>query len=236
VPKRAVGTTLTIGANSVVGLTSIGGLELSAESIDVTTLSSDGGYREFIGGFKDGGEVSVSGFFEPGDTTGQMAMYNAFESGSTDSYSIIFPSELGASWIFNGVVTGFSTGAELEEAVSFEATIKVSGKPSLAVTASGGLTALTLTGTGGTLSPTFSTTNNSYSFSGVTATSATITATAANHTLKLYIDGVFSQNLVSGSASAAIPLTVNKGKMLTIIAYENGKAAKVYEVVVIKTS
>ncbi|WP_224722967.1 phage tail tube protein [Paenibacillus vietnamensis] len=234
--QRSVGTVLQIGANSVAGLTSIGGLELSAETIDVTTLASNGGYREFIGGFKDGGEVSVSGFFEPGDTNGQMAMYTAFQAGTTDAYSIIFPAGLGATWTFNGVVTGFSTSVDLEEAVTFEATIKVSGAPSLGITASGGLTALSLTATGGTLSPAFSGTNYSYSFGGVSAATATITATAASHTLKLYVDGVYTQDLTSGSASAAITLTLNKGRKLTIIAYETGKAAKVYEVVVIKTT
>lgn len=234
--QRSVGTVLTIGANNVAGLTSIGGLELSAETIDVTTLASNGGYREFIGGFKDGGEVAISGFFEPGDTNGQMAMYNAFKAGSTDSYSIIFPASLGASWTFNGVVTAFSTNAELEDAIGFEATVKVSGEPSLGITASGGLTALSLVGTGGALSPAFANGNYSYTFSGVSATSATVTATAANHSLKLYINGVYSQDLTSGAASASIPLTLAQGKKLTIIATETGKAAKVYEVIVVKTT
>ena len=30
------------------GLTSIGGIEITADTQDVTTLDSDGGYREFI--------------------------------------------------------------------------------------------------------------------------------------------------------------------------------------------
>ena len=52
--ERALGTTLSIGEvpTLVAGLTSIGGLELSADTIDVTTLDSEDGYREFIGGFK----------------------------------------------------------------------------------------------------------------------------------------------------------------------------------------
>lgn len=234
--ERAVGTVLQIGASAIAELTSIGGLELSAETIDVTNLSSGGGYREFIGGFKDAGEVSVSGFFNPSDTNGQMALYNAFESGSTDTYSIIFPAALGATWSFSGVVTAFSTGAELEEAVSFEATIKVSGAPSLGVTPSSGLTALALTGAGGTLSPAFANANYNYSFGGVTATSVTITATAAGHSLKLYVDGVYLQDLVSGSPSASIALTLNVGKKLTVLATQAGKTTKIYEVVVIKTS
>ncbi|GBF73211.1 hypothetical protein PA598K_01496 [Paenibacillus sp. 598K] len=128
--QRAVGTTLMIGTITVGGITSISGLELSADTIDTTTLDSDGGYREFIGGFKDGGEVGISGFFMP-DNAGQAAIYQAFKSGATSACKIVFPPEMETSWEFNAVVTGFSTGAELEDALSFEGTLKVSGEPTL---------------------------------------------------------------------------------------------------------
>ncbi|ACT00221.1 phage tail tube protein [Paenibacillus sp. JDR-2] len=234
-PKsKASGTKIQIGANYVAELTSISGPELSADTIDVTTLDSNG-WREFLQGLKDGGEVSISGFFNTSDI-GQMAVYQAFNQGSLDSYTILFPPALGASWTLNGIATGISTSAELEDVVSFEATIKVSGAPALGLTPSGGLTALSLTGAGGALTPTFSNGNYLYTFSGVTATSVTLTATAANHTLALYIDGVLSQALTSGSASAAIPVTLNVGKKLTILATESGKTTKVYEVTVAKTA
>ncbi|OBZ13337.1 phage tail tube protein [Bacillus sp. FJAT-26390] len=232
--QRAVGTTLQVGANVVTELTSINGLSLTAETIDITNLSSGGGYREFMGGFKDAGEVAITGHFNAQDANGQMALYAAFENGSTNSYIITFPS--GGSWTFNGVVTGFTTAAELEGTVSFEGTIKVSGAPSFGITQSGGLTALVLTAAGGALAPAFAVGNRSYSYSGVTATTATVTATAAAHTLKLYVDGVYAQDLVTGSPSVAIALTLNVGRKLTIIAYEASKSAKVYEVVVIKTA
>lgn len=232
-PKRSVGTKLLIGLNAVAGLTSIGGISKSADTLDTTTLDSDGGYRTFTGGFKDGGEVPISGYFEPGDS-GQLAMEAAFESGNELPFQIVFPAELGASWSFRGVVTAISTNAELEELVGYEATIKVSGKPSLVTQPSSGLTALSLTAAGGALSPAFANGVYYYSFAGVTANSATLTATAANHELKLYINNSYSQDLVSGQASSAIPLTAGS-KKLTIVATGDGKAPATYEVVVIKT-
>src|SRR5690606_13075173 len=132
--KRALGTKLQIGKDSpvtVAGLTSIGGLELSADTIDVTTLDSDGGYREFIAGFKDAGEVSLEGYLELEEGKGQKDLYDLFESGGTEDFTISFPN--GAKWEFKGVVTGFSTSADLEDPLSFSATIKVSGKPTLVV-------------------------------------------------------------------------------------------------------
>jgi len=132
--KRALGTKLTKGKTApitVAGLTSIGGLEQSADTIDVTTLDSAGGRREFIAGFKDSGEVAIEGYFIPGTGKGQSELYTAFESGETDDYSIAFPPELGASWEFQAIVTGFSTSADLEDPLAFSATLKVTGVPTL---------------------------------------------------------------------------------------------------------
>ena len=132
---RSLGTVLKIGKDpsivKVGGLTEIGGIELSADTLDTTTLESDGGYREFIGGFKDAGEVSLSGYLEIDTSNGQKKMYDAFETGDVQEFAIEFPESIGAKWAFKGVVTGFSTGASLEDLISFGATIKVSGKPTL---------------------------------------------------------------------------------------------------------
>lgn len=124
------GTTFKIGTTSVGQLTSIGGIELSADSVEVTDLGNADGYREFIGGFKDGGEVALSGYFGYSDG-GQQALYAAFESGAATSCSINFPTGVGAKWSFDGVVIGYKTSAELEDAVGFDCTVKVSGKPAL---------------------------------------------------------------------------------------------------------
>lgn len=139
--NRALGTVLKIGATAsavkVGGLTEIGGIELSADTLDTTTLDSDGGYREFIGGFKDAGEVSLSGYLDIADANGQKKMYDAFESGAVQDFTIEFPTGVKAKWGFKGIVTGFSTSASLEDLITFESTIKVSGKPTLTLTTAG---------------------------------------------------------------------------------------------------
>lgn len=137
--KRSLGTKLQKGKTSAVTvarLSSIGGLELSADTIDVTTLESDGGYREFIAGFKDAGEVALEGYFVPEEGKGQKELYEAFETGEEDDYVIQFPNDM-AKWEFKGIVVGFSTSADLEDPLAFSASIKVSGKPTLAVGAGG---------------------------------------------------------------------------------------------------
>lgn len=129
----AKGTTFKLGNTAIGSLKSIGGIALSADTIDVTTLDNEDGYKEFIGGMKDGGEVSLDGFFDAGDE-GQKALYTAFESGSVKEATITFPAELKCSWQLNGVVTAYETSADLSDAVTFSCTVKVSGKPTLAIT------------------------------------------------------------------------------------------------------
>lgn len=231
--KHALGTKLKIGANSITELTSIAGLELGADTIETTSLDNEDGYRTFIQGLKDAGEIGISGYFNPADTNGQKALHDAFDAGTLLAFSILFPSTFGAEWTFNAIVTGFSTGAELEDAVSFEATLKVSGKPSLGLTASAGISGLELTGTGGTLAPVAAGTTYYYTFATVSASEVTIKATAADHTLKLYKNGVYLQDLASGSASAAIAIAAGSTKF-TILAYEAAKTTKTYEIVVVK--
>jgi predicted secreted protein len=124
----AMGTKLKKGTTAVANLTSIGGLDLSADTIETTTLDSPDGFRTYTGGLKDGGDVSLSGYFDP---TSHEGLYTDFGAGTQSTYTIEFP--MGAKWTFEGIVTGYNTGAEMEDNVSFEATIKVSGKPTLTV-------------------------------------------------------------------------------------------------------
>lgn len=111
----------------------------------------------------------------------------------------------------------------------------LNAKAGIPVSASAGLSGLSLTGTGGALSPAFNKDTRYYTYSGVTGASVTVTATASNHSIKLYIDGVYSQTLISGTASSAIVMTVGS-KKLTIVAQEAGKQSQTTEIVVVKTA
>lgn len=131
--SNAVGTKLMVNGKAVGGLTSISGIEVSAEAIDVTDLGNEDGYREKLPGFKDGGEVGASGFLD-GDNEGQDECYSLMESGDVVDCAIVFPAKIGKSWKFKAGITKFSTSAELEDAVTFEVSLAVSGKPTLAST------------------------------------------------------------------------------------------------------
>lgn len=128
--SRSSGTKLMIGDVRVGGLKSIGGIEVSADTIDVTDLGNETGYREKLPGFKDAGEVSCSGFLD-GEDAGQDKCYDLLKSGDVVECSIVFPKKIGKSWTFKAGVTKFSTSADVDDAVTFELTLAVSGEPEL---------------------------------------------------------------------------------------------------------
>ena len=133
IARRSVGTVLMANGVAVAGLTSIGGIEETTETIDVTTLDSDGGSREFIAGFSSPGEVSLEGFLlvdETGLEAGQAVMKQLKDSGDRGSFDIVFPKKV-AAWRFQGIITTFGTSFALEDAISFTSQITVSGKPEL---------------------------------------------------------------------------------------------------------
>ena len=134
---KGMGTKFNIGTEdskkTVAELTEIGGMELSADTIEVTTLDSADGYREFMQGLKDAGEVSLSGYFNPTTGKGQKELYDLFEGGELTDFEIEFPESLGAKWGFKGILTAISTSAPMEDNIPFEASIKVSGKPTLTI-------------------------------------------------------------------------------------------------------
>lgn len=132
--SKSVGTQLIINNKKIGGLKSINGVEISADPIDVTDLGNEDGYKESLPGFKDGGEVGASGFLDGADE-GQEECMTLMNSGEVVDCEIKFPAKIGKSWKFKGGVTKFSTSAAVEDAIGFELSLKVSGKPTLENTA-----------------------------------------------------------------------------------------------------
>lgn len=130
--KFAFGTVFSVTVATVLTpiakLTSITGVEVTADEIDVTAHDSSNGYREYVQGLRDSGSVSIEGLFT--SDASQIALKTLFDSGDSVAMKIDFPASAG-EWSFNGFVTGLSTDAPMDGAITFSATIKVTGKPTL---------------------------------------------------------------------------------------------------------
>jgi predicted secreted protein len=106
---------------------------MSRDDIDVSNNSSSDGYREFIPGWRDGGEVSAKANWLPTNTTQDYTtgLHAQFNDNVKHNYKIILPSTL-ITISFSGFLTAFEPDLPLEEQAQLSFTIKISGKPTVA--------------------------------------------------------------------------------------------------------
>jgi len=105
---------------------------MSKNSIDVTSHASSDGYREFIPGMRDGGEVSFKANWLPTNVThdGTTGLLESFNDDDLHNWKIIAPDTL-ITIAFSGFLTAFEPDLPLEEQAQLSGTIKVSGKPTV---------------------------------------------------------------------------------------------------------
>ena len=127
---NAMGTSLFFtpsgGTRTKVGrLSSVGEIAPESEEIEITTLESENGFRQYMQGLRSVGEIDLEGFFDP-DDAGQSALRSAFSSGSTGTFEVAFPD--GSKATFSAFVKGYTIGAaEVDGALEFAAQLRVSG-------------------------------------------------------------------------------------------------------------
>ena len=120
--------------DAIAEINSITGPIMSRDTIDVTSLDSTGGYREFITGFRDGGTVVLSMNFTR--TTYEL-MKTDFESNVAQNYQIDLPDGENTSLDFEGLVTELPLTIPTDDKITADVTIKITGQVLLS---SGGTT------------------------------------------------------------------------------------------------
>ena len=122
------GAVLKRGATPIAEVLSITGPGMTRDLIDVTHLGSTGGYREYVSGYRDGGELTftINFIFE-----GYNNMKTDFDSDSSGSYSVILPDAGNTTLTFSGFVTSMPLSIEPDNAVTVDITIKITGQVSL---------------------------------------------------------------------------------------------------------
>lgn len=127
---NAFGVTIEFGDGSgtytpIGNVTSVEGPEIERETVDVTAHDSPDMWNEFVGGLKNGGEVSVEVNYDPAEHDTLMAQ---FDKDEPVPWRIVWPNEIGY-WDFSAIMTGFSPEAPVDDKLSAELTLQVSGKP-----------------------------------------------------------------------------------------------------------
>lgn len=110
--------------DTIAEVLDIDGPNQAREQIEVTSHSS-AGWREFIAGLRDGGEVSFPINSVPTDQT-QIDLRALIDSGAAANFKIVYPN--GYRDTFAGVVTDWGTKSPVDGAVTEEIKIKISGE------------------------------------------------------------------------------------------------------------
>lgn len=111
---------------------SISGPSMTRDFIDVTSLDSTGGYREFIAGFRDGGTVNLTMNFTRSTYDKMKA---DFENDAAQHYEVVLPdtgpadtSDVNTSFEFRGLVTELPLEIPTDDKITANVTIKIDGK------------------------------------------------------------------------------------------------------------
>ena len=123
---RALGTTFSFGGTIIPNLTSIGEVSPTADELDATTLDSASGYRDFLAGFKDSGEFTITGYHD--GSAAQAGIRTAFGTGAAATTIITFQTTPATTATFQSFVKGYSIGsADVDGVVGFGATFRITG-------------------------------------------------------------------------------------------------------------
>lgn len=107
-------------------INSISGISASAEEIDVTTLESTGGWREFIRGFRNAGTITLNMNWTRDN---YITMLGDFESDDSINYQLVLPDASNTTIDFAGYVTELPMEIPTGDKVTMTVTIKVTGQP-----------------------------------------------------------------------------------------------------------
>lgn len=136
-----LGTELQVGDGGspetfapIARLTSIGEISMDADDVDVTAYDSPDGFREYIRGLVDAGEIPFTGIWTADAT--QQAAFTDILGGpgqANKNYKVVFPGSLG-EFACSGYIKSVGLNPQLDNRIEFSGTIKVSGKPTFTVT------------------------------------------------------------------------------------------------------
>ncbi len=134
----AFGTLLKIGDGAssetfttIAEVTDIGGPELALEIAEVTSHSSTNGWKEKIGALLDGGQVSFSINYIPTNSThnNTNGLIADMVARTLRNFTLTFPQA--TVWSFSALVVGFSPTEPIDNALTADITLEISGQPTL---------------------------------------------------------------------------------------------------------
>lgn len=128
----------TVLWGEVAEVTTITGMSLKVDTVDVTSHQSPNAWKEFVPVLKEPGDITFEINYVPGDVSQNATngLLDDVENNRLRSFSLVFPDNatdsLKTRWAFQGYVTAVSPTAAHDGVLKAAVTIKVSGSPTLA--------------------------------------------------------------------------------------------------------
>lgn len=135
---NAFGTKLYRGGTAgtaIAQVDNIGGPGLKVNALETTNHDSTGGWQEFIGGLKDGGDVKLDINYDPAGATHKDAaggLLTDLKNGTANAYALKFSDAATTTWTFSALVTGFEPKAPANGKLAASVNLKVTGVVTMA--------------------------------------------------------------------------------------------------------
>lgn len=113
---------------AIAEINDISGPNLSRDTLETTSLDTTGGYRTFIGGFRDGGEVQLEMNFT---LDGYDDLKLDFEDDDLRDYQIVLPDTGETTFGFSALVTSLGMKLSTTDKIMASVTLKISGEVTL---------------------------------------------------------------------------------------------------------
>ncbi len=113
---------------AVAEVTSISGPGFTKEAAEATSLDSTNKFREYVPGFKDGGDVTIEFNLLSATIT---TLKTQLDLTVFRNYQVVFPTSPSKTWKFSAIMTSFSHDANATDTMTGTATFKISGSPTL---------------------------------------------------------------------------------------------------------
>ena len=105
----------------------LSGPTMSRDVVEVTTYDSLEGYREKIGGLRDGGQITFSLNFR---RTTYLLFKGDFESDTAVDYQVVLPDTDATTMTFTGLVVELPLTVPEGDRITVDITVEISGKVS----------------------------------------------------------------------------------------------------------
>ena len=135
------GTLLKIGDGggtevftTIAEVTDISGPGLSMDTMEATSHSSTAGWKEFVAGLLDAGEVTFSVNFLITNATQSYTsgLIRDMVNRTARHFQLVFPNVGNTTWAFTALVTAFEPAEPIDDVLKADCTLKITGQPTLA--------------------------------------------------------------------------------------------------------